>query len=218
MVKAMRAIACFCMLLLASGPGWPKFSLAQHDNNQSAFSRLSKPEKCWVMKHPFIARKAYIISQNVLDVTDSIKSAGKLDRDVHGGRVDAFKHAFWMAATVQKIHWRKARRLGLAHEKGNYIQFRKAAKKGNKSSHDLAAIAMDIWNNQKGIEIGLEYYGQPISEIVDVIIQAIKDGEMRMIRKNEAGQYLSANGQIIDPADIKAEWDNPRMIIPSNIR
>ena len=96
----------------------PLLSFAQ--SGSEVFSKLSRPEKCWVVFHPFIAKKAYIISLEARNISRTLEKDSTLDHDADGGRVDAFRHAYWMARLAQEIGWRKARKLGNAHERGNY--------------------------------------------------------------------------------------------------
>lgn len=211
-------IFLFPVLFLITGILPEKNLIGQDLSFFKAFRGLSLPEKCWVATHPFIAKRSYIITQKTLKVTQDLKSSGQLDRDINGGQVDAFKHALWMAALVQEIPWRKARRLGLAHEKGNYIQFRKAARRGEMSSHDLTSIAMDIWNNHRGIEIGLKHPEETIAVLAEKVKRSILNGEMRIIRKDAEGHFLNVNNEVINPEVIKEKWDNPKMIVPSDFQ
>jgi hypothetical protein len=206
------------VLFLITGILPEKNLIGQNLSFFKAFRGLSLPEKCWVGTHPFIAKRSYIITQKTLKVTQDLKSSGQLDGDINGGQVDAFKHALWMAALVQEIPWRKARRLGLAHEKGNYIQFRKAARRGEMSSHDLTSIAMDIWNNQRGMDIGLKHPGETFTALAEKVKRSILNGEMRIIRKDAEGRFLDANNEVIKHEEIKGKWDTPKMIVPSDFR
>ena len=66
------------------------------------FKQISYQEKLWVARHPFIAGKAWKITQFTKAVSDTIKSDSILDGNDNGGQVDAFRHAFWMASLTQK--------------------------------------------------------------------------------------------------------------------
>jgi hypothetical protein len=192
--------------------------IGQDQSFFKAFRGLSHPEKCWVVTHPFIAKRSYIITQKTLKVALDLKSSGQLDGDINGGQVDAFKHALWMAALVQEIPPGKARSLGWAHEKGNYIQFRKAARRGETSSHDLASIAMDIWNNRRGIDLGLKHPGETMTALAETVKRSILNGEMRVIRKDDEGRFLDINNEVIHPDILQGKWDNPKMIVPSDLQ
>ncbi|MBK7181849.1 MAG: hypothetical protein IPH89_02375 [Bacteroidetes bacterium] len=85
--------------------------------SQSKFSKLSRPEKIWVLAHPFVAKKAMLASRQALVVTDSIAKLGIIGNDNNGGKLDAFKHAYWMVYLSFKIGSRRALKLGKAYEK-----------------------------------------------------------------------------------------------------
>ena len=84
------------------------------------FKKLSCPEKRWVIFHPFVAKKALKVSLEAREITAEIKQQKLLVGTGNGDQIDAFRHTYWMARLAQEIHWRKANRLGKAHEKGNY--------------------------------------------------------------------------------------------------
>ena len=90
-----------------------------------SFFDLSGPKRTWVLFHPFKAKKSLKISQEANKVADSIAKTNLLDGDGSGGQVDAFRHAYWMARLRQEIGKRAARSLGKAHEKENYLTYKK---------------------------------------------------------------------------------------------
>jgi hypothetical protein len=63
----------------------------------SSFNKLSRPEKWWVVLHPFVAKKAYKISLEARSISKEIEKDTLLDQDADGGQVDAFRHSYWMA-------------------------------------------------------------------------------------------------------------------------
>lgn len=184
------------------------------------FHTLSRPEKCWVLLHPFIAKKAYHITKRVQAVADSLMKTPTLDGDANGGQVDAFRHAYWMAMLVQKIPARKARKLGEAHEKGNYLAFKKHRLEDH-ALPDSTSCAMDRLNNKRGIEIGLEC-GKvkgtrhlPFLSIA-LVIAAVKGGSLFIISKNADGEALDCLERPIDMEKWKGKWAIPKCIVASN--
>ena len=117
------------------------------------FRKLSCPEKWWVIGHPFVAKKALKISKEARLKTDWVKQNKLLKGEGNGDQVDAFRHTYWMALLTQNIGARKAKRLGVVHEKGNKKQFKKG-KKEDGELPDKIGSDMDLFNNQVGIEIG----------------------------------------------------------------
>jgi len=210
-IRIFIAISISLMVLLLNEP-----SSAQDKSKLSSFRELSPPEKWWVFMHPFIAVRTFEISQKSREVAKQIKQSDILDGDIHGGQVDAFKHAYWMALLVQEISARKARRLGIVHEKGDYIQFKRSRRKNKNAVHDEAASAMDLFNNEVGREIGLQHSGATPDEIREIILDAVLKGKMRIIKKDHAGNFLDENGEIIPPTEYNQQWENPKVLVPSN--
>ena len=129
--------------------GFSLCSLGQKNTKKTQRPKISCPEKRWAVFHPFIAKKSYNLTKETLQVTDSVKNSKILDGDINGGQVDAFKHAYWMALLSQNIKYKKALKLGKAHEKGNYKSFKKSLRKGFQTSQDQRSSEMDLWNNHR---------------------------------------------------------------------
>ncbi len=184
-------------------------------NKWQSFKKLSSPEKRWVLFHPFVASKAYNISKEAKQLSDSLTKDTILDCDPNGGQVDAFRHAYWMARLTQEIGWHKAKSLGKAHEKGNYIQFLK----GNKEDGglpDKVASDMDFLNNDIGIGIGLDYKKVPPDSLKKIIISRILNGEMWIILKNKEGKYIDCDGNTIQDSLLIGKWNTPKCLAKSN--
>ena len=75
---------------------------------KQSYSALSKPERTWVIFRAFKAKKAYLISKEVEETKDSIARHGGIGVDNNGGKLDAFKHGYWMARLSQRIGKRAA--------------------------------------------------------------------------------------------------------------
>jgi len=178
--------------------------------------KLSCPEKWWAVCHLFVAKRAYQATLHSLSTTDSIRQSGLLDGDSNGGQTDAFKHACWMAAVSLEVGWRKARRLGRAHEKGNYRSFKKSQRKGIPDTHDKAASNMDLWNNRQGIDIALAYPDASRQNLSEIIIRAIENGKMKIVQKNADGQFLDVEGRVIPHEDLTGKWENGKVLVPSD--
>ena len=193
-------------------------------SNWSNFKRLSRPEKCWVITHPFVAKKAWKISQQVQSIVDEAKADSVLDGDGNGGQLDAFRHAYWMAMLSQEMHWRKAWKLGKAHERGNKLQF-KQGKLEDGATPDAAATEMDLFNNRVGLEVGWQVRKAIKREELAVfgveyhlesrIIEQVRAGNLRVISKSSNGQPLDAAGDII-PQHLLTTWKTPRCLVPSS--
>lgn len=193
----------------------PTFLFAQSTSACKKFVNLSGPEKCWVLCHPFIAKKAFRISQNTLLITDSISKTITLDGDKTGGQVDAFRHAYWMAALAYSIGWRKALNLGKLHEKANYIDFKKH--RLEEGIHpDKASCDMDLYNNKIGIEIAKANKKVKGIGLQQLVIVSILAGKMKILKKDSLGNFLDEENEIIPADSLKGKWNNGKCLVNSN--
>lgn len=181
----------------------------------SKFARISRPEKCWVMAHPFVAKCAFKATIRSYFITDSIKNSGTIGNDMSGGKMDAFKHAYWMACVTKAIGSKKALRLGRAHEKGNKLQFKKQELE-DKILPDSMSSVMDLHNNEQGSAIAKD---QQLSEqqLQLKILELLRQGKLVCLRKNKQGSYLTCNGELIDLHQWLGKWGIPKCLIPSNL-
>jgi hypothetical protein len=176
------------------------------------FSDLSRPEMWWVFWHPFKAKKALTCTLETLRVTDSIGRTGLIGNDKNGGRLDAFKHAYWMAELSLKIGEAPALKLGEAHEKGNYKTFKKG-KLEDGFLPDKPSSEMDLYNNNVGASISKAYTAE--DDLIDLVVEACHKGDLRVLKK-KGSTFLSCNGQAISKEDLLLKWDNNKCMIPSN--
>jgi hypothetical protein len=181
-----------------------------------SFFHLSGPEQCWVITHIFVAKKAKIISTEAKVLSEQMKKDSVLDGDGEGGRVDAFRHAYWMARMSQSFCWKKAVKLGKAHEKGNFLQFKKGKKDEESVLPDSVSSAMDIFNNEIGASLGCR--NRTISaDSLKLSIQAlIKEGKLRIIRKDKSKNPLDCEGNLINMKAYTDIWNIPKCLISSD--
>lgn len=165
------------------------------------------------MFHVFKAKSIYKITQQVLNETLELLADTTLDGDLNGGQLDAFRHAYWMALITKYHGSRTALSLGKAHEKGNYIMFKKN-KKEEGSLPDYESSQMDYLNNDVGIEIGKKYHDLNDGEIKSLLIDMIKEGKLFVIKKDTKGNYLDCNNNLIK-IDGKS-WTTGKCITTSN--
>ncbi len=177
------------------------------------FFSLPYPEKCWVLKHAFIAKSVHSLSKEAISVTLSLKTDTLLDGDTNGGQLDAFRHAYWMAIVSQKYGKRRAISLGKAHEKGNYRQFKKN-KLEDGTLPDYESSLMDYLNNDVGIEIGTKNIDASKEELKQLIIRQILEGKLYVLKKNSTGNFVDCEGNPIILNEKK--WKTSKCIVPSN--
>ena len=183
-------------------------------NAQKSGSR-SRYEKKWALSHPFAALKVKKIYKKCFPYYNEIKKLGVLDTCENGGKLDAFRHTFFMPAFAQKIKARKIRKLGIAHEKGNYIQFLNRINEPGELPDSLSSV-MDLYNNELGLKIGSQNKKTDLKDLKDLVIVEIKKGNSVYFKRNSKGQYLNCDGGIIVLDDYKTKWFVPKCLIPSN--
>jgi len=191
----------------------PLMGKAQNGTFQS-FLKLSTAEKKWAIGHLFIAKKAWVITERCRFVTDSLGKLEIPDRDPSGGKLDAFRHTFWMATLSEKIGVRKSLSLGRAHEQGNYRDFkRNRFEEGD--IPDKTASDMDLFNNKIGVGIGMALKGTNEKIVIDSILRAMTKGSMRVILKDTLGRSCDSAFQPIPENTFKGKWITPRLLVPS---
>jgi len=182
--------------------------------NLNAQTPISRPEIFWALGHPFVALKAKRISADALNKAKAVEKSGII-KDNIGGQYDAFKHAFWMAVLSQEIGKRKTLKLGKAHEKGNYLQFKKMKKEDGMLS-DKALSDMDLQNNIVGAAIADRKNKKTVEELTAILIQKVKNGELVILLKDCDGYFIDCNRNIINKENLVFEWESERCIVPSN--
>ncbi len=181
------------------------------------FFNLSAPKRMWVLFHPFQAKKALEISRETNKVADSIKKTDLLDKDAAGGQVDAFRHGYWMARLRQEIGKSAARSLGRAHERENYLMYKKRKLEDGIVPDEISS-KMDLYNNEIGLSLTVK--GSKISKkaLVFRVINAIYRGEMKIIKKNKKKYFLTCDEKIIKRSSLKGKWKNNKCLVFSNIK
>lgn len=186
--------------------------LVGQNSSVGQFKKLSCPEKRWVFFHPFVAKKALKVSLEARRITAELKQQNVLKGTGNSDQLDAFRHTYWMARLAQEIHWRKAKRLGKAHEKGNYRQFKKG-KLEDDVLPDKISTEMDFFNNQVGIDLGKLNRGQ---EIKNEVIKLIKEGKCKIIKTDANGNFLDEQNNIIPAEELKGKWENRKVLVNSD--
>lgn len=189
-------------------------SMAQ-ESNFKKFCNLHFAEKVWVLTHPFVAKKALAITNKAQSVANKMIHDKDFDGDYNGGQVDAFRHSFWMASLSQKIGYRKAVRLGKAHEKGNKKDFdNKVLEEG--SLPCFVSCEMDLRNNEVGARIGKKHKNATQEELITIVKEKVLEGRMFIVKKNNKGEFLTSQDKIIDKKDYIGKWFTPKTLVSSN--
>jgi len=180
-----------------------------------SFKKVSKPEKTWAFFHPFKAKKAFQLSKEAEKTKDSIAFTKIIGRDNNGGQLDAFKHSFWMARLTQKIGKNAALSLGKAHEKGNYLSFKKRQLEDGLLP-DKPSSEMDLFNNSIGVKVGSLYKKASKKVIVQQLLNKLQQGKLRILKKDNLGNFLDCQSKIIPLEKLQHRWDTKKCLIPSD--
>src|ERR1700741_179042 len=180
----------------------------------SRFSKLSKYEKRWALFHPFAALKVKQLSKTILSIYDEVKRSGQLDNYENGGKLDAFRHVFSTTCLCTKINPRKIKKLGEAHEKGNYRDFLKSRMEEGELPDSMGTV-MDLKNNELGISIGQRLKGRKLSitEVKNEVINSIRQGNAFYLKRNSSGVYLDCLNRTIDLSAWRSKWGIPKCLI-----
>ena len=186
-------------------------------SNFKSFFKLSPPIKKWVFFHPFKATKSLEISKETNRVADSIAKTDLLDKDGAGGQVDAFRHAYWMARLAEEMGVSSARSLGEAHEKENYLTYKKQKLEDGVVPDEISS-EMDLHNNEEGLKLIAK--GSVVSRkgLIYRIVNAIEEGKMKIIKKDKKGNFLTCNGEVIHKEGLRGKWENDKCLISSDTK
>lgn len=143
--------------------------------------RKGRYQYMWAITHPIAAIQVNHIYKKYYITYQEVKNQKILDSIENGGKLDAFRHAFFMACFAQKIASKKLIKLGIAHEKDDVRYYLKRKKMEFQDIPDSASIQMDLYNNQIGIEIGKKYKKLPVIQIRDTIIQYIHTKKLKTL-------------------------------------
>jgi len=201
-----KKLTIFCFLFVLF------FKVSAQESNFKKFRKLSGPEKCWVIFHPFVAKKALKISENTRKITKEIQKKQVLKGSGNGGQIDAFRHAFWMASLTQEIGKRRARSLGRKHEKGNYKDYKKRRLEDGEIP-DKISSEMDLFNNEIGIKIGEKC---DELELENIVVEAVLKGNCKIIKKDAYDNFLDCDGNYISLEILQGKWENNKCLVWSD--
>lgn len=181
----------------------------------SSIPSISKYEKRWATFHPLAAIRVKKITKKCFVIYNQPNIRTELDAFANGGKLDAFRHVFFMAAYSQKIKPKKLRKLGEAHEKSNYRQFLKSQMEYGERPDSLACI-MDLKNNELGFTLGKAYKKLTLDELKNLVISEIKKGNAFIIKRNSLGHYVNCNNEEIDMNVFSKQWFVPKCLVTSS--
>lgn len=175
---------------------------------------ISRYEKCWAIKHCFIAKKAFKLTKQVRLTVDSLKKDTILIGTGKQDQIDAFRHSFWMAYLVQHFKVKKVKKLGEAHEKANYKLMQKNMKEDGVIPDSLG-ITMDLFNNEVGLKMSSKNKRVSYNRLKKIIIKAIQRGDMKVLLQDKNGNYYDCNRKLLIQENHK-DWKQKKCLAPSN--
>ena len=182
------------------------------NDTQIVFKKISCAEKRWVIMHPFVAKRARDITNKTKKIVEEVKKDSTLSGNGNGDQIDAFRHTYWMAALTQEIGWRKAKRLGVAHEKGNYRDYKKRRNEDG-IVPDKVSSEMDLFNNNVGIDLGRMSSKLALIKMAE---EFVLTGKCKIIKVDKRGNYLDREGIVILQQSLKGKWKNGKCLIDSD--
>ena len=180
---------------------------------QTAFSkpRTSRYEFWWSFGHPFAALKVKKTYKKATKLFDQNELKVKLDAYSSGGKLDAFRHVFYFASFAQKIGPKKALKLGRAHEKTNYLDF-KRGKQEDETTADSLSCVMDLLNNEIGVKLGKENKKMSLEDLKQKVIELVNNGDAYTVLRDTQGRFIDCNNNVIDLSKYKGKWFVPKCI------
>ncbi|MBL0096999.1 MAG: hypothetical protein IPP46_11340 [Bacteroidetes bacterium] len=110
-----------------------------------------------------------------------------------------------------------SRKLGKAHEKGNYKAFRRG-KTEDGFLQDETAVEMDLYNNEEGLRIARENKDEAFSDLQQKTIAAIHEGKMKVMKRDAQGRLTDCDGNFLLLEERKkSDWKLPYCLLPSHV-
>jgi hypothetical protein len=181
----------------------------------SQSAEVSRYELSWSFFHPGTAIKVKKIKDECDRFFDKKTIQAQLDSFSNGGKLDAYRHIFYMAAFAQKVNAEKLRMLGMAHEKNNYNQFKKGGLEYGEIPDSLSTV-MDLYNNELGFKLGSANKNADLQKLSRLVITEIKNGKAIVMKRKRSGTYVDCSGKEINPKLYGAKWFIPKCLVTSD--
>jgi hypothetical protein len=178
--------------------------------------RIFKYEVLWAFKYPIAACKIKKQWPIIMRHYELVKQSKVLDTLENGGRMDAFRHVYFMAYLINYVKEEKLRKLGIAHEKGNYHQFIRHQLEFSERPDSLACV-MDLRNNEVGFELKKALTCFKPDSLAKLVIEHMKQGKAWYLKRNEQKNYVSCENEAINLSLYTNNWFIPKCLIPTNL-
>ncbi|MCF0210874.1 MAG: hypothetical protein HUK18_06160 [Bacteroidales bacterium] len=172
---------------------------------------MKTKDKIWCLNNLSSVLIAKEISEEVMFTMDSLNQISYLGGNSEGGVFDAFRHIYWMYSLSNEIGPKKAKRIGEIYENYGEYMFNNSYMSG----YDSVGRVMDLFNNDIGISLSKEKI--PYSLIFNEIENILRDGSAKVVKKNDLGESLDIDGNVIQDTIWKQTWQNNRILINSSL-
>ena len=75
---------------------------------------------------------------------------------------------------------------------------------------------MDLFNNKVGLSFSKRGMYRSRNGLIYKIANAILKGDLKIIKKDASGNYLTCNNNKIPPEELLYTWENKKCVISSN--
>jgi hypothetical protein len=176
---------------------------------QTKYKAISFQEFKWAIFHPIAAIKVKQITKkcNIYYYNPNLKV--QLDSFESGGKLDAFRHIFYMTAYAQKIKIKKLRKLGIAHEKGNFKQYLKSRLENGELPDSISTV-MDLNNNEIAFTLQNKHKNLSLIELQNIVIKLINKNGAFTILRNQFGEFVDCEGEKII---LKKKWNINKCLV-----
>jgi hypothetical protein len=180
-------------------------------NLLQAKPRTSRYEFWWAVAHPFAALKVKKVYAKATKLFDQNELKVKLDGYSSGGKLDAFRHVYYFAAFAQKIKPKKVLKLGRAHEKTNYLDFKRGKLEDELTADSLSCV-MDLLNNEVGVKLGRANKNLSLEELKQNVIDLVNKEDAYIILRDKEGRFIDCHNHVLDMSKYKGKWYVPKCI------
>jgi hypothetical protein len=78
------------------------------------------------------------------------------------------------------------------------------------------ASEMDLFNNRAGAALALDSSSKTAGELVNVIAEAIKAGRLKILKKDNRGNFLDCQGGVLFEEALSGKWETANCLVDSD--
>jgi hypothetical protein len=81
---------------------------------------------------------------------------------------------------------------------------------------DSLSSVMDLKNNELGFELGVKNKKVDLITLRQLVKQEINKGNALIMKRNNAGAYVTCEGNLLDLKNYEEQWYVPKCLVPSD--